>query len=193
MEAAAHDALGLTGATELGSQRRPAIELDALLAKRAKFKRAHQLVLLRVGGAGSDTSYERAATAGGSGRRWTDLDSAARPGGRPSWPATWWPPSTGSRGGRPTAPPGTGRSGSAGAGRPPATGSPSSGSRDPELEKRYVGQERGRLPAAGRPQPGRPTCGAGPTGRHRTTGRPDSRPALMTAAQARDRTPAPVR
>ena len=88
VEAAAHEALGLPGRPELGRQRRSAVEVASLLAKRAKIKRGHQLVLLRVGAAGADTSYDRVRHEWRIGRRWTDPDSLRAPGGRPSWPAT---------------------------------------------------------------------------------------------------------
>lgn len=88
VEAAAHEALGLAGAPELGSQRRTSVEVGSLLAKRAKIKRGHQLVLLRAGAAGADTSYERVRHDWRIGRRWTDPDSPRVPGGPPSSPAT---------------------------------------------------------------------------------------------------------
>ncbi len=59
--AAVDDALALGTATRLGSQRAPAVELGASLAKRAKIKRAHQVVLLRVGPHGADAGYASAA------------------------------------------------------------------------------------------------------------------------------------
>ena len=86
VEAAAHEALGLPGCPERGRQRRSAVEVGSLLAKRAKIKRGHQLVLLRVGPAGADTSYERVRGDWRIGRRWTDPDSPRAP----RW-AAWWP------------------------------------------------------------------------------------------------------
>ena len=53
VEVAAHDALGLQLDPKLGSQRQLAAELGLRLAKRAKFKRDHQVVLLQVGGQGA--------------------------------------------------------------------------------------------------------------------------------------------
>ncbi len=79
VEAATHEALGLPGRPELGRQRRSAVEMGSLLAKRAKIKRGHQLVLLRVGAAGADTSYDRVRHDWRIGRRWTDPDSLRSP------------------------------------------------------------------------------------------------------------------
>ena len=79
VEAAANDALGLRVAPGSTSQRRSAAEVSSLLAKRAKFKRVHQVVLLRVGGTGADTSYEVARHNWRIGRRWIDLDSPRSP------------------------------------------------------------------------------------------------------------------
>ncbi len=79
VEAAAHDALGLPARAGLDSQRRSAVEVSSLLAKRAKIKRGHQLVLLRVGAAGADTSYDRVRHDWRIGRRWTDLGSPRSP------------------------------------------------------------------------------------------------------------------
>jgi hypothetical protein len=79
VEAAVHEALGLPAEPKFGSQRRSAVELNSQLAKRAKFKRTHQVVLLRVGGTGSDPSYDAARHGWRIGRRWTDLDSPRSP------------------------------------------------------------------------------------------------------------------
>jgi uncharacterized protein len=79
VEAAANDALGLPVAPGSTSQRRSVTEVSSLLAKRAKFKRVHQVVLLRVGGTGADTSYEVARHNWRIGRRWIDLDSPRSP------------------------------------------------------------------------------------------------------------------
>jgi uncharacterized protein len=79
VEAAVNDALGLGSDPKLGSQRQSAIELNARLTKRAKFKRAHQVVLLRVGGRGSDASYEAVRHGWRIGRRWIDLESPRSP------------------------------------------------------------------------------------------------------------------
>ena len=72
VQAAVADALGIDGSTKLGSQRRSAGEMDVALAKRAKFKRFHQVVLLRVGGPGADASYDIARHSWRIGRRWID-------------------------------------------------------------------------------------------------------------------------
>jgi len=79
VEAAAHDALGLAGVPQLGSQRQPTEEVSSLLAKRAKFKRSHQVVLLRVGARGTDGSYESARHGWRIGKRWIDTDSPRSP------------------------------------------------------------------------------------------------------------------
>jgi len=141
VEAAAHEALGLHGAPTLERQRRSATEINALLTKRAKIKRAHQLVLLRVGGVGADASYERVRHEWRVGRRWTDLDSPRAP----RWAATVagevvagvyrierWEPA-------PAAPGRDGPAVDAGGSRAPDRFS-FVGSPDPELEKRYVGK-----------------------------------------------------
>jgi hypothetical protein len=77
--AAVDDALGLGLDTRLGSQRSPAVDLGAALAKRAKIKRSHRVVLLRVGPHGSDTAYEAARHGWRIGRRWVDTDSDRSP------------------------------------------------------------------------------------------------------------------
>lgn len=79
VEAATGDALGIDAHQELGSQRRPVAEVSSSLAKRAKFKRAHQVVLLRVGGTGADPSYEMARHSWRIGRRWIDPDAPRSP------------------------------------------------------------------------------------------------------------------
>jgi hypothetical protein len=79
VEAAVHDALGLRAEPMLGSQRQSAVEVGSRLAKRAKFKRAHQVVLLRVGGRGADPSYEEARHGWRLGRNWLDPDSVRSP------------------------------------------------------------------------------------------------------------------
>jgi hypothetical protein len=141
VEAATHEALGLSGAPTLESQRRTALEVNALLTKRAKVKRAHQLVLLRVGGTGTDASYEAVRHEWRIGRRWTDVDYPRSP----RWAAIVagdlvvgvyrierWEPAPG---GRPGAGPPSGAGGSRPLDRFSFVGSP-----DPELEKRYVGK-----------------------------------------------------
>jgi hypothetical protein len=77
--AAVDDALSLGLEPRLGSQRAPAVELGASLAKRARFKRGHQVVLLRVGAHGSDTAYDVARHGWRIGRRWVDTESARSP------------------------------------------------------------------------------------------------------------------
>lgn len=79
VEASAQEALGLSLGAKLSGQRQAAADLDRALAKRAKFKRIHPVVLLRAGGKGSDTSYEVARHGWRIGRRWTDLGSPRSP------------------------------------------------------------------------------------------------------------------
>jgi hypothetical protein len=76
---AARDALGLHTDGGGPDQRRPASELGAHLAQRAKFKPCHRVVLLRVGAMGADPSYEVARRNWRIGRRWTDLGSPRSP------------------------------------------------------------------------------------------------------------------
>ncbi len=79
VEAVAHDLLGLPGSPAGESQRRPAGEVRLLLTKRAKFKRSHQAVLLRVGPPGTDTSYGQVRHGWRIGRRWVDVDAPRSP------------------------------------------------------------------------------------------------------------------
>jgi len=79
VEASVADALGLGHATRLGAQRRPAVEVGAALAKRAKFKRDHQVVLLRVGPHGASTDYASVRHGWRIGRRWIDTGSDRSP------------------------------------------------------------------------------------------------------------------
>jgi len=79
VEVAAHDALGLRLGPKLASQRQPAAELGVRLAKRAKFKRDHQVVLLQVAGRGTDTTYEHVRHGWRIGKRWTDPHSPRSP------------------------------------------------------------------------------------------------------------------
>jgi uncharacterized protein len=79
VEASVNDALGLPLAPGSSGQRCSVAEVGSLLAKRAKFKRVHQVVLLRVGATGADTSYEVARHHWRIGRRWTDLESPRSP------------------------------------------------------------------------------------------------------------------
>ena len=75
---AARDVLGLATGPGDGGGRTAAAELGARLAKRAKFKHAHPVVLLRVG-PGSDHAYEAVRHHWRVGRRWVDLDSPRSP------------------------------------------------------------------------------------------------------------------
>ena len=79
VEVAAHDALGLHLDPKLASQRQSASELGVRLAKRAKFKRDHPVVLLPVGGPGVDAAYEQVRHGWRIGRRWTDPGSPRSP------------------------------------------------------------------------------------------------------------------
>jgi len=77
--AAVDDALALGSPTRLGSERSPAVDLGASLAKRAKIKRSHQVVLLRAGPHGADTTYATARHGWRIGRRWVDTESVRSP------------------------------------------------------------------------------------------------------------------
>jgi hypothetical protein len=79
VETAAADALGLQPDSKRGSRRVLATDLGTRLAKRAKFKRDHPVVLLRVGGKGADTAYGKVRHGWRIGRRWTDLRSSRSP------------------------------------------------------------------------------------------------------------------
>lgn len=79
VEASVVDALGLDQTTRLGGARRPAVELGAELAERARFKRSHPVVLLRVGPHGTDTDYGRARHGWRIGQRWVDTTSPRSP------------------------------------------------------------------------------------------------------------------
>jgi hypothetical protein len=160
VEAAANDALGLASLTKLGSQRQPASELGVRLAKQAKFKREHRVVLLRVGARGADTGYEAARHGWRVGRRWTDPCSEHSP----CWAVIvagelvvavyridgWEPTPFRSRPGRSPGPgsdPGSRPESGSDSGSSRASGSGRStyrysftGQRDEELERRYVGR-----------------------------------------------------
>jgi uncharacterized protein len=160
VEAAVNDAFGFQPQPKLGSQRQSAVEVGALLAKRAKFKRVHQVVLLRVGGTGADHSYEVARHGWRIGRNWTDLDSARSP----RWAVMvvgnlvaavhrierWEPTQTQAQAEGPTPPGEQGpvrvtapsRGGDAGAGKVGGRSGRYSfaGPHDPELERRYGGK-----------------------------------------------------
>jgi uncharacterized protein len=77
--ASVDDALDLGLAPGPGPQRAPAVELGDALARRARIKHSHPLVLLRVGGHGADAGYESARHGWRIGRRWVDLDSPRSP------------------------------------------------------------------------------------------------------------------
>ena len=79
VEVSVADALGLGHETRLGGQRGPAVEIGAALAKRAKIKRSHQVVLLRVGPHGAPADYDTARHGWRIGRRWVDTGSTRSP------------------------------------------------------------------------------------------------------------------
>ena len=79
VEAGVVDALGLGQETRLGGSRRPAVEVGAALAERARFKRNHPVVLLRVGPHGADTAYGHARHGWRIGQRWVDTTSPRSP------------------------------------------------------------------------------------------------------------------
>jgi len=83
VEATVADALGLGYQTRLGSQRSPSHVVGAALAKRAKIKQDHGVVLLRVGPHGSATDYASARHGWRIGKRWVDAAS----GRSPTWAA----------------------------------------------------------------------------------------------------------
>jgi hypothetical protein len=147
VEAAAHEALGLPGSPELGPQRRTAVEVGSLLAKRAKIKRGHQLVLLRVGAAGADTAYDRVRHDWRIGRRWTDPEFPRAP----RWAAVVAGDLIAAvyriEGWR-QAGPASGQDAHRSPDRFSFTGSP-----DPELERRYVGRSVAAYGGAGARSP----------------------------------------
>ena len=79
VQAATADTLGLQQDLKLGGQRQPASDLGTRLAKRAKFKRDHQVVLLRIGDRGADMRYETVRHDWRIGRRWVDPRSSRSP------------------------------------------------------------------------------------------------------------------
>ena len=79
VQASVADALGLTHPTGLGAQRGPAVDVGAQLAKRARIKRAHQVVLLRTGPYGTSGGYDAVRHGWRIGRRWVDVDSPRSP------------------------------------------------------------------------------------------------------------------
>ncbi len=78
---ATREALGLPAGGGRTARRLEASEVSALLAEPARFKRSHQVVLLRVGDRGADASYEVARHNWRIGRRWVDVGSP----GSPKW------------------------------------------------------------------------------------------------------------
>ncbi len=154
VEAAAHDVLGFPGVTASGSQRRSVDEVGAQLAKRAKFKPDHRVVLLRAGGPGSDVSYDRIRHGWRIGRRWIDPASTRSP----RWAVTvagevvaavyrieWWEPDHLHRGA--PEPIGEGGAGTA------QDRFSFVGQNDPDLEKRYVGKSVAGYVGAGSQSP----------------------------------------
>jgi hypothetical protein len=79
VQAATADVLGLQPDLKLGGQRQPAAALGTRLAKRAKFKRDHLVVLLRIGDRGADMGYETVRHDWRIGRRWIDPSSSRSP------------------------------------------------------------------------------------------------------------------
>jgi len=141
VQASVVDALGLGHDTLLGAQRGPAVDVGTGLAKRAKIKRGHPVVLLRVGPHGTPAAYEAVRHGWRIGRRWTDTASPRSP----RWALVvvgdlvegvyridhWEPTPTG-----------------------PATGVGRSsfvGTADPELAARYVGRNVGPYLGPGTP------------------------------------------
>jgi hypothetical protein len=141
VQASVVDALGLGHATALGAQRGSAAEVGAGLAKRARIKRHHPVVVLRVGPYGTPAPYESARHGWRIGQRWVDATSPRSP----RWAVVvagdlvdavyridHWEPT----------PPEAGT----GAGRFSFVGDP-----DPELEARYVGRNVGAYLGSGTP------------------------------------------
>jgi len=73
------DALGLGHETTLGAQRGPAVDVAAGLAKRARIKRDHPVVLLRAGPHGTPVPYDSVRHGWRIGRRWVDTASPRSP------------------------------------------------------------------------------------------------------------------
>jgi hypothetical protein len=153
VEAAVHDALGFSGTPAAGAQRLSTEEISSHLAKRAKFKHAHQVVLLRVGPKGSDPSYESARHGWRVGKRWIDHESPRSP----KWAVIvvgdavaavhridGWEPAPLRGRSRHTVVETTARS----TYRYSFIGTP-----DPELERRYVGKSVASYLGAGTPSP----------------------------------------
>jgi hypothetical protein len=123
--------------------------VGSLLAEPATIKRSHRMVLLRVGGAGTDTSYEVARHHWRIARRWTDLDSPRSP----QWAAVVAGDLVASvhriRGWEPEAPPDP----AGWAGPPAAERFSFHGTPDPDLEQRYVGRSVAAYLRPGAPSP----------------------------------------
>ena len=79
VEISVADALGLGHATGLDLQRGPAVDVGAGLAKRAKIKRGHQVVVLRAGPHGVPCSYETVRHGWRIGRRWVETTAPRSP------------------------------------------------------------------------------------------------------------------
>ncbi len=79
VQAAVADTLGLDQELKLAGQRQVAAVLGASLAKTAKFKRDHQVVLLRIGDRGADVRYETVRHDWRIGRRWIDPRASRSP------------------------------------------------------------------------------------------------------------------
>jgi len=79
VQASVVETLGLQQDLKLGRQRQAASDLGTSLAKRAKFKREHQVVLLRIGERGADVGYEAVRHDWRIGRRWIDPRSSRSP------------------------------------------------------------------------------------------------------------------
>jgi uncharacterized protein len=144
--AAVNEALGLPVAPGSSGQRRSVVDVGSALAKRAKFKRTHQVVLLRVGATGTEASYEVARHHWRIATRWTDPESPRSPRHAvvvvgelvvAVYRITGWERSG------PSAP-GTARS----ADRFSFIGSP-----DPEVEGRYLGRSVAAYLGPGAPSP----------------------------------------
>ena len=79
VEISVADVLGLGHATELEFQRGPAVDVGAGLAKQAKFKPSHRVVLLRIGPHGTPADYEQVRHGWRMARRWMDIASPRSP------------------------------------------------------------------------------------------------------------------
>jgi hypothetical protein len=79
VEAAVAEALGLPNGAKAPDQRVAASAVEAVVAKRARFKRGHPSVLLRVADPGAGLGYEEVRHGWRVGRRWTDPSAARSP------------------------------------------------------------------------------------------------------------------